>query len=312
LNGNPDVRPQGGSNQYGSLLVEAWLVISNAQTHNLANSLRLLSNDIRIDHADIWTFRANAAQYQKLIPTYDRVIIHPLVEHGYGDFSAAGQLNRIPSIKFDAYHPDICFVLARNAALNGAMGAYHSMIVLAAFQAGLSLEKTRALFRRDIFERCGFLDRWDGERQQLLGHFAEYGLDISTPFRAWSRRECFMYGIDHSKARPIHDIAHVFLKTCGIEPNETDIVPADTIMTGCCFPVYPEIGEALGVEGSYMFKQHQEYRLIELERFIELSFAVYAQFPKEDIRLDPRFSERYQAVTSAITEETSAETMRPV
>ena len=285
--------------------MEAWLVISNAQTHNLANSLRLLSNDIRIDHADVWTFGSNMAQYRELLPNYDRVIIHPHVERGYCDFSAVRQLSRIPSIKFDAYHPDICFVLANDLPFDGAMGAYHSMLVLAAYKAGLNIEKTRALFRREIFERCGFLDRWEGERQQLLDHFAEYGLDITAPFRAWSRRECFMYGIDHSKARPIHDIAHVFLQACGIEPHQTDIVPADTIMTGSCFPVYPEIGEVLGVEGSYMFKRYQQYRLISLEHFIELSFAAYAQFSTENIKPDSRFTERFEVVQSAIAEEAS-------
>lgn len=290
--------------------METWLVISNTQTQNLADSLRLLTNDISIDHADVWTFGANIAQYEELIPTYDRVIIHPHIEQGYSDFSVARQLNRIPSIKFDAYHPDICFVLARGLPLNGPMGAYHSMLVLAAFQMGLSVDKTKSLFCRDIFERCGFFSRWDGERQQLLAHFADYGLDISAPFRAWSRRECFMYGIDHSKARPIHDIAHVFLQTCGIEPNRTDIIPADTIMTGACFPVYPEIGEALGVEGSYMFKQHQDYRLIALEHFIEFSFAAYAQFPKDDIKPDPRFGERYEVVKSVIADEISVPPMQ--
>lgn len=283
--------------------MEAWLIISNAQTLGLANSMRLLGNDIRIDHADVWTLRANLDKFSETIPTYDRVVIHPQIEHGFCDFSAAKKLSRIPSIQFDAYHPDICFVTARRQLLNGPIGAYQSMIILAAFQLGLSVGTTRSLFRRDIFERCGFFSRWEGERKRLLESFAVHGLDISVPFRAWSRRESFMYGIDHSKARPIHDIAHLFLQQCGIKTNQTDIVPADTVMVGACFPVYPEVAETLGVEGSYMFKPHKEYKLLSLETFIEQSFAAYAKYSLEEIAPDQRFAERCDLVKSVIAEE---------
>ncbi|NTF40767.1 WcbI family polysaccharide biosynthesis putative acetyltransferase [Rhizobium rhizogenes] len=289
--------------------MESWLVISNAQTHNLANSLRLLTNDIEIDAVTIWHLKADLNSYQPKIPDYDRVIIHPFIEQGYCDFSTAAKLDRIPSIAFDAYHPDVCFTLMGGGIFNGVMGAYHSMIGLAAFRAGLSVERACSLFRRDIFERCGFLNRWKGERQQLMDNFARYGLDISAPFRSWGRRESFMHGIDHSKARPIHDIAHTYLQSCGIEPNPTDIVPADLIMTGVCFPVYPEIAEALGVEGSYMFKRYQEYRLISLQDFMEQSFAAYSNYPIEEITIDPRFRQRFELVGSVIAEETGTETL---
>ncbi|WP_205926026.1 hypothetical protein [Rhizobium sp. P38BS-XIX] len=59
-----------------------------------------------------------------------------------------------------------------------------------------------------------------------------------------------------------------------------------------------------------MFKRHQDYRLIALEHFIEFSFASYAQFLKDDIKPDPRFSERYEVVKSVIAEETSVPLMQ--
>lgn len=283
--------------------MESWLVISNAQTHNLANSLRLLTNDVTIDHVDIWSLKADSKKQQQMIPTYDRVIIHPYIEHGFCDFSKVTKLSRIPSIMFDAYHPDVCFTLVGGDILAGPMGAYHSMIVLAAFKVGLGVEMTRSLFRREIFEQCGFFNRWEEERKRLLEDFARHGLDISAPFRSWGRRESFMHGIDHSKARPIHDIAYTYLEATGIKPNQTDIVPADMIMTGVCFPVYPEIAEALGVEGSYMFKQYQQYKLISLERFIELSFETYSTFSADEIAIDPRLGQRFELVRSVIAME---------
>jgi hypothetical protein len=174
------------------------------------------------------------------------------------------------------------------------------MIAFAAFNAGFDAARTRRLFRREVFDMCGYFARWDGERDQLLRTFSMYGLDLSSHFRKWSRGESFMYGIDHAKARPIHDIAHAFLVQQGLDISETDIIPADTIANGACYPIYPEIGEALGIKGSYMFKLPHTYKLISLEQFIELSFNAYRSCAPVAAVIDPGFLERYSVVSTAI------------
>jgi hypothetical protein len=282
--------------------MDNWLLVSNCNTFGLANSLRLLTNGIQIDHADYWAFCSRLDEYKQTLSQYAKVIIHPDINGLAYDFSSLDNLSKIPSINFDAYHPDLCTVIARGAMLDSPLGSFHSMIVLAAYQAGYDVEATRRFFRRDVFERSGYFARWEIERDQLLKSFADQGLDISGCFRIWSRGDCFMYGINHSKARPIHDIAQLYLEKCGIEPNQTDLVPADVMTAGACYPVYPEIAEVYGVRGSYMFKVPQDYRQISLEQFIEQSFAIYAKLAPDPFLPAVQYTSRHNLVKSVLAE----------
>jgi hypothetical protein len=282
--------------------MEKWLLVSNCNTFGLANSMTLLSNYFHLDFVDVWQFRQNLEKYKNDIPRYNRVVINPEAEHSDFDFSTVENVNRIPTLDFDAYHPDICYLNARNQRLHGPTGAYHSMLVLAAFEQGLTVEQTRALFRRDIFERSGFFSRWPSARERLIKTFALYGLDVAGPFRTWSRGDAFMHALGHPKARPIHDIARTFLETCGIETDRADVIPHDTLVEGACMPVYPEIGEVYGVRGSYTFKVQGEYRLLSLNAFIAASFALYSQYSPGEIRTDTGFNERLSRVRNTVLE----------
>ncbi|SCB35912.1 WcbI family polysaccharide biosynthesis putative acetyltransferase [Rhizobium hainanense] len=281
--------------------METWLVVSNCQTFGLANSLKLLGPRFHIDAMDIWAFRKNIEKYKKELPRYFRVVLHPQFRNLDFDFGLAQNLDFIPSINFDAYHPDICYAFS-GGPIEGPMGSYHSMIVLAAYEAGLGIEATRKLFRRDVFEGCGFFARWEQERAQLLKHFSEHGLDISPSFTQWSRGDAFMYSVNHPKVHCIYDIARAFLKRLGVEPVDGELMPADNLLNGPCYPVYPEIAEAFGARGSYLFKLPNDYRLITLEQFIEFSFAVYSRLPPGSILVEGAVRARYEKVKAVVAE----------
>lgn len=282
--------------------MERWLLISNCNTYGLARSLQLQSNSFHLDCIDVWHFKKNLQDYVGDIPTYDRVIINPEVKLAGYDFSNLKNVNEIPNVEFDAYHPDFCCVGVAGQRLYQPLAACHSMIVLAAFQAGLSAEKTRKLFRRDVYEQCGFFTRWELARGRLISSFAAAGMDLSNVFRRWTRGECFMHGLGHPKARPIFDIARIFLRNHVAETNRTDLLPSDTIVDGACLPVYPEIGETMGVRGSYAFKLPGEYKLISLEKFIEMSFEVYQPHNPNEILVEPGFRSRFDRVKQVIAE----------
>ncbi|MFB9949020.1 WcbI family polysaccharide biosynthesis putative acetyltransferase [Rhizobium puerariae] len=282
-------------------LMESWLILSNCQTFGLANSLKLLNPRFRIDSMDVWGFRKNIEKYKEDLPRYFRVVVHPQFRNIDFDFTIAQNLDFIPSINFDAYHPDVCYAFS-NGPIDSPMGSYHSMIVLAAYEAGLTTEATRKLFRRDVFERCDFFSRWEQERTQLLKHFSQYGLDISSSFAQWSRGDAFMYSVNHPKIRCIYDIARIFMKRLGVNTVESDLLPADNLLNGPCYPVYPEIAEVFGTRGSYLFKVPNEYRLISLEKFIERSFEVYASLPPNSIQVESAVRPRYANIKAVIAE----------
>ncbi|WP_267549329.1 WcbI family polysaccharide biosynthesis putative acetyltransferase [Rhizobium rhizogenes] len=281
--------------------MEKWLLLYNCQTYGVGNSMQLLNPDITIDAVDNHLFMHNVDKFVEAVPTYSRMIIHPYFQRLDFDFSLAQNLTLLPSISFDAYHPDLCYAHS-GAEVDGPMSVYHSTIVLAAYHIGLSIEATRKLFRRDVFEKCGFFDRWEASRSRLLRDFSEVGLDISSAFRRWSRTESFMYSLNHPKVQCLYDLARMFMQHLGVETREGRVLPPDNLVNGPCYPIYPEIGETLGVNGSYLFKVAGEYRLISLEKFIELSFATYASHPAGSIVAAPQFRKSYDKVKAAIVE----------
>ncbi|TXJ16512.1 MAG: hypothetical protein E6Q28_09305 [Afipia sp.] len=281
--------------------METWLVLSNCQTYGLANSLKLLGPRFHIEAMDVWGFKKNIERYKQELPRYFRVIVHPHFRNIDFDFGIAQNLNFIPSINFDAYHPDVCYAFS-DGMIESPMGSYHSMIVLAAHEAGLNVERTRKLFRRDVFEACGFFARWEQERAQLLQHFLEHDLDISSAFTRWSRGDAFMYSVNHPKIRCIYDIAHAFLRRLGVDTTDGELMPADNLLNGPCYPVYPEIAETFGVRGSYFFKLPNEYRLISLEQFIEFSFAIYSRLSSHSIQVEGAVRPRFEHVKAVVAE----------
>ncbi|WP_454850547.1 WcbI family polysaccharide biosynthesis putative acetyltransferase [Rhizobium binxianense] len=281
--------------------METWLLLSNCQTFGLANSMKLLGPRFHVDAVDIWSFKKNIDKYKSEIPKYFRVIVHPHFYNIDFDFSIAQNLSTIPSINFDAYHPDVCYAFSKGP-LDGPMGSYHSMIILAAYEAGLGIEQTRKLFRQDVFEGCGYFRRWEMERTQLLSSFSQYGLDMASSFTKWSRGDAFMYSVNHPKIRCIYDIARAFMRRHGIETVDGDILPADNLLNGPCYPIYPEIAEMFGVRGSYLFKVPNDYRLVSLEKFIEFSFGTYARVPAGSIQVETAVRARYEQVKATIAE----------
>lgn len=268
--------------------------------------MRLLSPHIEVDAADIWMFKNNIEQYKQEIPNYFRVIIHPHFRDLDFDLSIAQNLSVLPSITFDTYHPDLCYAFS-NGPLDSPIGAYHSMIVLAAFDAGLSVGATKKLFRREIYEASGFMNRWEEDREHLIRSFAIFGLDISAPFGKWSRGGSFMYSTNHAKIQPLYDISRLFMEHYGIKTYNGNLLPTDSMVNGACYPVYPEVGEALGAHGSYLFKVPNEYKLLSLEKFIELSFAAYAGVPKASIMVEHSTRIRFERVKAVIAEWVEAE-----
>ncbi len=287
---------------------EKWLVLSNCHTFGLAHSLTLMNPDIDVDAIDVGTFKQDVSKYIKKIPCYSRVIIHPEFKTINGaDFSGAVRLSCMPSINFNAYHPDITgsVSVSVNApgqpmemrALRGPMHDYHSLIVLAAHELGYDLNKTISCFRNDVYIQAGYYNRWALEREALLVHFSKFGPDLSESIRAWAREGVFMYSINHPKIRCIFDIARLFLKSLGFDTISSDYLPHDNIANGPWWPVYPEIGDRYSVRGSYVFKPANQYRFLSLEDFVRQSLELYAGFSPGAIRTP---NPRYQQVKAAI------------
>lgn len=257
--------------------MEKWILVANCQTVGLANSMELLCPDIEIEPVDIGQFNQHIDHYNERFGDYDRVLASRESQLQPGaDFTRARRLTRVPHLNFAGYHPDLAYVTAGDALIEGPLGHYQSSIALAAYRCGLDVEQAVSLYNGRFYEACGYFDYWADQRDQLVALYTRtFKIDIAPAVRRWAREGAFMYSSNHPRIRALFDVARLFLKRERCRVEDAGILPHDNLVASSCFPVYPEIGEALGVSGSYLFKLVGRYRQIGLRQFVTESYAVF-------------------------------------
>lgn len=255
---------------------ESWLLVYNCQAMGLANCLGLMTDEIRLESHNPASFRENLEEISKKLNSFDRIIVAAQLEKSQGiDFSLHKKVSLLPTIIFDGYHPDICYLTSSSGFLKGPLGDYHSLICFAAFEKGLSEAATRDLYNERVYAELGYLDRWAIARDQFVATFAAHGYDLARLIPQWSRDGAFMYSINHPHIRCLRDLAALVLERFGVAAEPYHVLPHDNLAGGGVFPIYPEIGSYVGVAGNYRFKLPAQYRCIDLDEFIRASFAVY-------------------------------------
>jgi hypothetical protein len=279
-----------------------WLLVFNCQALGLANCIRLAAPGLELDYCDFPRFRKDPGEYLGRIDQYDLIVTAPQFHRTeYADFSALGPTRLVPTMVFDAYHPDLCNVVVDDRQLKGPLGDYHSSLVVVAYRQGLSAADTERLFGSRMYEALGYFDRWADARQRLLGGFAAHGYDIAPAFQKWSRgAAAFMHSVNHPAIGCLRDVAGALVRAAGIEDAAQHLVPHDNLLNGPVFPVYEEIAEHYSVEGSYRFKLGGEYRHIGLREFIRASFEAYDAAGRHRIEVHAMYQRLHQRILHAL------------
>lgn len=281
--------------------MERWVVLSNCQTRGLVNCLSLQNLGVQVDPVEIWSLVHEVERFKIELQQYDRIFVtDEVLRMGLLDFSQFAGVMRVPYVEFGGYHPDICYVWTSTGHVKTPMSDYHSIICLAAFKKGLSEADTRALYNRRTYESGGYFQSWDLEKQRLFAKFDSYGFDFSAEFRRWTMRDSFMYSINHPTIHCLYDVAAQITRRCGREPVRTPLRPHDNIANGNAYPIYDEIAESIGIEGSYLFKPGEQYSFITLEQFIAGSFESYRNQDPETLVPQGVFVDRFNAIFHAI------------
>lgn len=258
--------------------MEKWLVISNCQTYGLANSIQAQVSDAIVEGVDVLMFQSDRKAFSRKSKQVDKLFISREIRDILVPFGLSEEKPWIdlPMFTFKAYHPDLTYLNCNEKWVDGPTNHYHSAIVYACFKAGLNEVDTLKCFNGNFFERCGYMGLWQAERDRLVEEVSRTGVDISVPIRRWGREEAFMYSINHPKIRVLQDISTELIRLQGRVPV-IGVTPHDNLASGPHFAVYPEIAESLGVAGTYVFKNAENYRSFGLKEFIQQSFAVYAR-----------------------------------
>lgn len=284
------------------MAMQRWLVISNCQTHGIANSLQALAPDVEVKGMYPHSFNNAPIRNNYALTHYDVLFISPGIER----LMPRAKLDRIPLhiplpwFSFRAYHPDIVYAQCAGKTFKSPADDYHSGIVLAAYRKGLSLRDTRQLFTARMFEACGLFGWWQAERDRMVTHLDQIGIDIASEIRRWGSYDAFMYSNNHPKIRVLFDIAAKLVRKTGREPLRGVTIPHDNLAFAGGFAVYPEIGESLGVPGHYLFKTFDTYRQFGLDEFIAGSFALYDCLPREQLGVTGEFQQAFDRIDAAI------------
>ena len=202
-----------------------------------------------------------------------------------------------PIIVFPAYHPDLIYItLAQpNVAqfFSSPIGSYNSALALFGYKSDLSPYQTRRLFTDTVYARLGYYDMWESSQDALLKAGRASGLRLDDVFTTWVRSGCFKHSINHAKMAPLIDIARLLLgKTFGQTTfEEAGPFLVDPAAKDAVWPIYPEIGERLGLRGSYMFRcpdyiAQQGQKYFSLDLFLAESFKSFGFFPKAALTSD--------------------------
>lgn len=273
------------------------LVVSNCQTFGLAGCMNNIGVGVQADGLIVHeAVGKTPAQAEALMAEYTHVFALPMVAQEWAGLAGGEKLRTIPTVYFDAYHPDLIYVGHAGGPVASPMGGYHSALALGAFHHGMSVAQTLALFNARTYRALGYLDAWEQARAPLVAVFRGLGMGaLEAHFPRWCAPGSFMLTVNHPRLRVLSSIAAEALRGAGLEMAHEEAEIADTMMNGPVYPVYPEVGEAYGVAGSYRFKLPGSNHALGLDEVVALSFETYRGLDLERLTLARIYRDKLDA-----------------
>jgi len=282
---------------------ERWIVLSNCQTLSMARAVSALADTIDCDGCDAWQMAGLLAEDPDHFRRYDFM----LLLNNLRDFPGfpADHLPphvEIPAFTFTGYHPDCCYVAADGEHItDGVVGPYHSMIALAGYKEQIGPAATARFFTDRIYRQAGYYGLWEEQRAERIRGFANLGYDISGVFRKAGRGRSFMHTIDHPDIVLMMELAKVVLRKLDRPYREDAPLPVD-VLANVTWPVYPEVGEQFGVAGAYRFRPIDRYMTLDLNEYLEETFASLGRWDRSRLRVTRRIQPRLQHIRQLIRE----------
>jgi hypothetical protein len=243
-----------------------------------------------------------------LILTQEFSEIYQIIEQRYPQ--ALPKVRRFPSVNFNAYHPDIVYVVdkAGGGYIQGPMGEYQSAIALWAWTQGLGIAETLDLFRAEVFDALGYFDYWPSAVQELERIGERAGIPLGDLLEGWRRQGCWLYTLNHPKQPVLADVVRRVLRRDGIDPiPDVETYLPDALAIHPAWPVYPEIAQRLGVPGHYLFKLaagmgsvNNPAPVMGLHDFVAASFETFGRYGTQRLACDRLASSRFEGIKTLL------------
>lgn len=222
----------------------------------------------------------------------------------------------LPTIDTPGFHPDCAYVNAKGKSIDSPIGAYHSVLVLWGFLQGLSPQDTRSLFNAQVFNHLGYFDLHASGINHLVNKGRHCEMPMHRWLAAWQEEGVWMHTINHPKPHVLAQVALHCLAQLGIAgvAEARDVVD-DDLARSPCWPVYPEVAQALGLRtsGSYAFKcghrpadQGRGVQYMGLDAFIHASYAIYARHAPSDLQCERLLAQTFKGLPDFLAHQAAA------
>jgi hypothetical protein len=280
-------------------------VIGNCTAPAIGLSLtQLLENDtIYGFEAIVWHRKGRLDEVTELMKSCDIVFLHKLPGlYGELEWSKFQALHprafALPHTPFTGFHPDCVYIqLKAGGTVGSPVGPYSSAIAAAAFSLGGDVEAAARLFNAEVFEKLGYFAEFEKAKSFMLKTFAQFGLDAASEWESWMRQAPFMHTINHPRPVVVAGIAKMMAAKAELIGShvKAPIPIHDSLSNSAIWPVYPEIGAALGLPGGYLFKKggasydisDGQGPFLRLQPFLEQSFAIFEKHDKAVFDVPP-------------------------
>lgn len=260
------------------------LVTSNCATAGIALGLKALLPNTNVSVAPITKIRQmtpdQIANLLEKVDLWVTIAQTPEVMEQVADTP----ILRIPIIRFNAYHPDITYVMDQGRKImKGARGQdYHSAIALWGYNNGLSREQTTALFCPKIYEALGYTRRWTAALKELHDLFSVSNLDFREFYPAVLEHAPFMHTLNHPRGEVIGLLTKLIAVSITGDRSLMKLplgrIVQDFLGQDTYWPIYPGIAETYGLEGHYIWKLGSDTFLNGVSSFVSASYEAYESY----------------------------------
>lgn len=252
------------------------MVFGNCQALGVAQSLRRLLPD-----ADVvgivapFRWSPDMIVEAERLATYDVVIgqRYNVPDHPFGQKRMADLGERFvafPRFLFSGFHPDA--MKAPDLDRMKPFKTVHSRLIASAYVKGVPRDRVADLFNAYVYGVLGYFDEFEKAERFLLQSSPD--LDLSGVLADW-KTQVFAHIPNHPTIEVLHSIARLVCEKVGL-PTIPAEPPPDPQALRVVWPVYPEIGRRLGVEGSLSFRPGGHHPPLDLEQTIARHYQHYA------------------------------------
>lgn len=189
------------------------------------------------------------------------------------------------NIYFDGLHPDLSYFGSFGSRVASPLGDYHSKIALASYVQGMSIEHCLSRFSGKIYEKLGYLSRFELSAAELIARDEANELKFAAEFIQITKHVPTMLSVNHPTLQTTVALARLIEERIGGRPSSLSPEVCESPLPGSpVWPIYPEIAEHLRLPYEtpfYFYPFTVSGRPLNLEDFVRASYSLYEQHGRE-------------------------------